>query len=104
MVQTYNFGYITIHIWEWAALPLYIFLISAISYYYQKRKREKNPIYKYYLPGLLAKIGGSIFFALIYMFYYRGGDTFGYYESALTMSNLLFHSPAGWLYNEFGGG
>ncbi|HXB10622.1 MAG TPA: hypothetical protein VNZ45_01440 [Bacteroidia bacterium] len=103
MVQTFNFGYISIHLWEWAALPIYVMAILLMAYYYQKRKRETNPLYRYYMWGLIAKVGGSIFFALIYFYYYAGGDTFGYYESALAMRNLLIESPLGWLRNEFQG-
>ncbi len=103
MVQTFNFGYIYIHLWEWAALPIYVLAILSMAFYYQKRKRETNPPYRYYMWGLIAKVGGSIFFALIYFYYYGGGDTFGYYESALAMRNLLIESPLGWLRNAFQG-
>lgn len=102
MVETFNFGYLYIRPWEWAAAPIYLTIIFFLAYYYQKRKIGANPLYRYYLWGLMAKIAGSIIFALIYLYYYRGGDTISYFESALAMKNLLWHSPAAWLQNEFG--
>ena len=104
MVGTFNFGYLYIHLWEWLALPVYLFIIFLIAYFYKKRKEEKEPMYRYYVWGLMVKIFGGIVFGLIYMYYYKGGDTFSYYESALAMKNLLFHSPLSWLQNEFGRG
>ena len=35
---------------------------------------------KYFIPGLTLKIIGSITLGLIYQFYYKGGDTFNYFE------------------------
>ena len=104
MVETVNFGYIYIHAWEWLALPVYLFVIFILAYLYKKKKDQEDSLYKYYVWGLMVKIGGAIFFGLIYFYYYHGGDTFAYYESALTMKNLLFESPHSWLLNEFGSG
>ncbi len=102
MAETFNFGYLYIHLWEWAALPIYLTFIFFIALWHQKKKIGANPIYRYYIWGLFAKIGASVLFALIYLYYYHGGDTIAYYESALTMKNLLFQSPIDWLQNEFG--
>jgi hypothetical protein len=104
MVETTNFGYLYIHAWEWLALPTYLLVIFALAYFYKRKKEKEHPIYRFYLWGLAAKIAGGIFFALIYLYYYKGGDTFSYYECSLAMKNLLFESPGGWLRNEFGGG
>ena len=49
-----------------------------------------NPVYKYYIPGLFAKIAGAIAVCLIYVFYYEGGDTTGYFKGATSMVNLFF--------------
>src|ERR1700749_2704247 len=101
MVESYNFGYIFINFWEWVALPLYVFAILYMGYTHAKRKRKENPIYEYYQKGLILKIAGGITFALIYYYYYQGGDTFAYFESAVTMKNLAGRSLIGWLRNEF---
>jgi hypothetical protein len=103
MVQSGNFGYLHIYIWEWIALPFYLFVIFFIAKLHQKKKLEEMPIYKYYIKAIFIKIFGGIVFALIYFYYYQGGDTLSYYESGMTMRNLLFHSISGWASNEFGG-
>lgn len=102
MVQAYNFGYLYIYLWEWFALPFYLFAIIFIGRIYQMRKQKENPVYDYYLRGLGIKLLGGIGFAVIYYYYYQNGDTFSYYESALTMKNLMFQSFPDWLSNEFG--
>jgi hypothetical protein len=102
MIQSDNFGYLYIYLWEWLGLPFYLFAIIFIGGIYQRRKIKENDIYEYYSKGLFIKLIGGIGFALIYFYYYLGGDTTSYYESALTMKNLMFHSFPGFLHNEFG--
>lgn len=102
MVSSANFGYISIDLWEWLALPFYLLIIYIIGNFYQKTKQATSLLYDFYIKGLFIKIGGSIFFAFIYYYYYKGGDTFSYFESALTMKNLMLHSFPAWLQNEFG--
>lgn len=69
------------------------FLILIIAYMYQSRKQIKDPAYKYFLPGLCAKIFGTFIFCSIYLFYYNGGDTISYFESSMAMVNLFYKSP-----------
>jgi len=40
------------------------------------------------LKGLLAKLIGAIAVCLIYIFYYKGGDTIGYFESSILVTKL----------------
>ncbi|HXP49595.1 MAG TPA: hypothetical protein VN922_06570, partial [Bacteroidia bacterium] len=103
MVPSFNFGYIFIYLWEWLALPFYILIIYFISRAHQKNKIKDNPLYEYYQKGLILKILGGIAFALIYYYYYQGGDTFMYFESAMTMKNLMIQSFPSFARNEFGG-
>ena len=76
-------------------LPFVLFLI----YYYARVKRNRNiekyPEFKYYVPGLTAKVVGAIAIALIYSIYYSGGDTLNYYHDGLCMNKLLFSNPQG---------
>ena len=101
MVPSDNFGYLYIYAWEWLGLPFYLFAIIFMASLYQRRKLKENSIYQYYLQGLFIKLFGGIGFALVYYFYYKSGDTFSYYESALTMKNLFFHSIPDWANNQF---
>jgi len=82
--------YITI--WDFILLPLYIIIIYFIAYKIKSRNIEKRPEYKYYISGLFVKIFGGICVCLIYIYYYKGGDTISYYESALAVSNMLYKS------------
>ena len=74
--------------------PIYLLFIYFISSFIQKKNERKNPLYKWYTKGLFAKIGGAIALCLIYQFYYAGGDTTSYFETAVPIGNLLWKDPA----------
>lgn len=101
MVQSDNFGYLFIYLWEWAALPLYIIIILYFANSHKRRREKYDPLYSYYTNGLIIKLFGGVVFASIYYYYYKGGDTFSYYDSALAMNNLLTTSFKDFLQNEF---
>lgn len=52
-----------------------------------------NPEYKFYLPGLFAKIFGGIGLIMVYTLYYPGGDTIQYYNDAISIVKLGFYDP-----------
>ncbi len=103
MIPTNIFGDIPIRVWEWVALFFYVLFIFIIAGVIQRRNLPQHPEYKYFNLGLLAKIGGGLGFALIYIHYYGGGDTFSYYETTLAFSNLLSEDPGTFLEVYFGG-
>ena len=77
--------------------PFYLLVL----YFFAKRYRNKHygynhPLRKYYLPGLLAKFAGVIFIALVYQYYYHGGDTFNYFVHARTINSALDESFSTW--------
>ncbi|MFN7013965.1 MAG: hypothetical protein ACK4ON_06825, partial [Bacteroidia bacterium] len=84
---------INVKTWEFIILPVYIFLISIISYFYQQFKIFNRDYYKYFTIGLLARLFGAISFALVYLYYYGGGDTTSYFESSKAMANLFYKNP-----------
>jgi hypothetical protein len=49
------------------------------------------------MPGLYAKFGGAIFIALIYQFYYEGGDTYNFYIHSKIINSSLNDSLSVWL-------
>ncbi len=71
-------------------MPLFLLLI----YYLANRTKAKyiktNPLYAYYTKGLRAKIVGGFGVCLIYIFYYEGGDTIGYFQGAEMLNKMLF--------------
>jgi hypothetical protein len=73
---------------DFVLLPIYFL---GIYYFAQMNIRGKlavNPLYKYYLKGLLAKLVGAIAICFIYIFYFKGGDTIGYFESSILVTKL----------------
>lgn len=89
MFEVESLSYIkTIHPFEWVMLSIYLIIIIGINIGIQYFRVKKNPIYKYYMPGLLTKLLCSVVFCLIYIYYYNGGDTVSYYETARAMVNL----------------
>ncbi|MFL5810044.1 MAG: hypothetical protein ACJ749_11025, partial [Flavisolibacter sp.] len=66
-----------------------------------KRYRDKkyphgHPLRRYYLPGLYVKLFGAIFIALIYQFYYNGGDTFNFFYHSQVINSSLSDSVGTW--------
>jgi hypothetical protein len=77
-------------LFDWSIILIYLIIILIFAYFHQKKNLEKNPIYKYFLPGLFFKIFLGIGFCLVYTFYYGGGDTTGYFRSSEACINLIF--------------
>ncbi len=78
------------NIWDVFIVPLYILVAWGIASGISKKKKNINSAYKFYHWGLIYKIGGAIALCLIYLFYYGGGDTTGYFRGALVMRNLFY--------------
>jgi hypothetical protein len=71
-------------------LPIYLAIILLLANIHAKKMIEKDPIYKYYLPGLMVKILGGLGLAFVYTFYYPGGDTIQYFWDSLSFQKLMF--------------
>lgn len=93
MVETTYFGVYTIQLWEYLLLPIYLIFIYIIAARIKNRSIKKDPVYKYFLPGLFAKTVAGVILCLIYVYYYQGGDTITYYECGRAMVNLFFKDP-----------
>lgn len=74
-------------------LPAYLLLF----YFLAQRTvsaNYRNPLYqKYYKRGLWFKITGTVFFVLIYLYYYGGGDSPAYFYASSPLYNLFFSNP-----------
>jgi hypothetical protein len=102
--EVINKGYLDhLELSEILVLPLYIFIIFSLAYIYQRKKIGSNPSYTYFSKALIAKLVGSTAFCLIFVYYYRGGDTFSYFESARSFCNLLLNHPESFMKAYFGG-
>jgi hypothetical protein len=85
-------------LWDAILTPIYLLLIIAVAKH-QRNKRYPlgHPLRKYFLSGLYVKLGGAIFIALIYQYYYGGGDTFNYFECARIINSSLDESFGTWV-------
>lgn len=84
-------------IWDLVLTPVYLLILVAIA----KSQRDKrypvgHPLRRYFLPGLYVKFGGVIFIALVYQFYYGGGDTFNFYTHSQIINSALDESISNW--------
>ncbi len=83
-----------INLLDWIIAPFYIFIVFIVATNIKKKEIKKNPVYRYFIWGLIVKIMGAIALCFIYVYYYDGrGDTIGYFDSGKTMVNFLFYSP-----------
>lgn len=85
-------------IWDLVLTPVYLLVLTFIA----RKMRDKryppgNPLRKYYLPGLWVKFGGAIFIALVYQFYYGGGDTYNFFVQSKVINSSLNDSFSIWL-------
>ncbi|MEI6020381.1 MAG: hypothetical protein WCR21_04570 [Bacteroidota bacterium] len=82
--------------------PLYFVLIFTIALRYSSKRKKKDPVYEYFVPGLLIKMFGGVALGLTYFFYYKGGDTLNYYYTACSFVDLLLERPDDFMYLYFG--
>jgi len=74
---------------DWGVIFILLVVIFLFAYFHQKKYIDINPVYKYFMTGLFFKILMGFVFCLIYLFYYKGGDSLGYYRSSEALVNLL---------------
>jgi hypothetical protein len=72
---------------------IYFILIYIFAFYYKRKKISKNPEYKYFILALSLKVFGGLMFALLTVYYYKGGDTMGYYHAAIRLSEEIVNNP-----------
>lgn len=81
--------------------PIFIY----ISYYIVKSNADKyykNTIHYNYLINLWkVRIISSFLFVLVFIFYYKGGDTFAYLVNVLQLKDFLLQDPTGTYYMLF---
>ena len=80
-------------IWDFIWVPIFLLLVHYIAGRTQSKYEDVDPAYKFYKRGFLAKIYGGLAFALVYTFYYEGGDTTAYWIDAGRLSTLIFTEP-----------
>ncbi|MBK6836644.1 MAG: hypothetical protein IPG89_21265 [Bacteroidetes bacterium] len=93
-------------IYDLLLTPIYLGVVLFLAKIYEKSKIAEHPEYKYFTKGLMIKILGAFALGCVYMFYYSGGDTTNYFQSARAYVNLAFYNwddfIEGWLGNPGG--
>ncbi len=71
------------------------FLVAIFIFEWNKflKKREEFPYYRYYLPGLFLKLFAGIGVCLVYVFFYRGGDTTEYFFDNCSFVDVFLKNP-----------
>ncbi len=72
---------------------IFFAVIYIFAFHVKKSKIAKNPEYKYFILGLTMKVIGGFTFALLTVYYWKGGDTLSYYKAATDLSNVLLSNP-----------
>lgn len=73
---------------------IYFLIIYLLGNSYRKKYLTADPIlFKYYGQGLVLKMLASLVFCLVYIFYYDGGDTTGYYHWSNQLVKYFFKNP-----------
>ena len=69
----------------------FVFLVLIISIAFLIKNKNSNIYdYKYFVTGLVVKLTGVSFFMIVYVLYYKGGDTINYFWGCRAISNLIF--------------
>lgn len=73
---------------DYLLLLLYIFFI----FYFVKLRAIKykgSTLYKYFINGFLAHMGGCILYAMVVQYYYGYGDSFGFYQGGQVIRKIF---------------
>lgn len=73
------------------------------AHYIKQKNIYDKPEYKYFVNGLILRIIGAISLGLIYFFYYEGGDTINYHQTANAYAKLIFVDTDAFFNGWFGG-
>lgn len=76
---------------------LYLSLFYTLSWMIVRRRYRDPQLHRFFFQGLTLKFLGGLGFALVYQFYYRGGDTFRYFANATTLVDFAFEEPGRYL-------
>jgi len=87
-------GGVEIEFWEYLLLIFYVGIVFVVYGQRQRARARKDPAYRYYVSGLMARILGGLLFVWIYYYYYDGaGDTFAYFQSSVALAELAKQDP-----------
>lgn len=80
-----------ITLFDYFLFSAYSVIIVLIAFFF--RSSIKSPRKKYLIPFVLYKIVMSLAFVLVHVYYYKGGDTFLYFQGGNFFANLIKVNP-----------
>lgn len=84
---------VTIQAWEYPVAVIYMAVIMVFLFIRQRRMRRERPEYRFYAWGGLTRMVAAVAFTLIYVYYYKGGDTINYLRAGMAMANIAIQDP-----------
>jgi hypothetical protein len=85
-------------IWDLILTPFYLLILIWIAKRQcNKRYPKGHALRPYFMNGLYVKFAGAILIALIYQYYYGGGDTFQYFKHTKIINSAFNDSFFTWL-------
>jgi hypothetical protein len=78
----------------WAIILIYLISSAAI-------KHKDKSYFKFYKSGFYIKIFSAVFFSIIYIKLYSGGDSTAYWDSAQKLNNLFWENPQKYFHEMF---
>ena len=93
MISEIDFFDLKLGLYDTCVALLYFGLVYILAFHYKRKKIAANPEYKYFILGLSCKVFGGLAFGFLTVYYYKGGDSLGYFKAALEFSNVLFNDP-----------
>jgi hypothetical protein len=79
--------------YDLALYPIYYIIIYLLGNNYRKRLAPDPILYKYYGQALNLKMISSFLYCMVYMYYYNGGDTTGFYHWTDQWLKYFFKDP-----------
>lgn len=79
---------------DWLLAPVYLVFFYILGSSATNKSSNTQLHRAYFLKGLRYKFIGVLFFDLIYLYYYEGGDSINFYHAMSTLFNLLINYPA----------
>ncbi len=74
-------------------IPLMLISFYIVGIAIKRRHIQLEPYYRYFLPGLFVKVVGALGVCLVYVYYYKGGDTLVYYHDNSCVARLFLLNP-----------
>ncbi len=87
---------ITVTLFDLVFVVLFVLLVFLYTQYITQLKFPKYTYYRYFAPGLMAKVLGSIAFAFISILFYPG-DNMEYFRSVFSLNKLMLYNFEGYL-------